>query len=166
APCAGWSARRTDWNAGAWGRFMRLCGGCSSKMPDDVKGLCAACKAERQPKDDGIRSNAVVSHNGTYDAELDKLNKGTRWQKVRALIVKRDPMCKRCGVARTEMVDHILPAFEVIRQAIASKLWPFEKYAGYYLQCNLQGLCCKCHAIKTAEDKQHVGTWPDVITQW
>src|SRR6202044_3886964 len=141
---------------------MRLCSGCQTKVEDHVR-FCDACRAERTPVvvSDDIRSNSVVRYDGAYDAELDHLNKGTRWQqKTRPAVLRRDPMCKRCDIAVSVIVDHIVPAAIAIAQAIASKLWPCDKYAGYYLTSNLQGLCRLCHAAKTAEDKAHVGAWP------
>jgi hypothetical protein len=46
--------------------MMRLCSRCQSKMPDDVKGLCATCKAERKPSSDAIKCMYVhVSRNAT-----------------------------------------------------------------------------------------------------
>jgi 5-methylcytosine-specific restriction endonuclease McrA len=145
---------------------MRLCGGCQSKMDESIKGLCSKCKAERGvPTSDGIRSNVVTSYNGSYDALLDSLRKGGRWQRVRLAAVKRCPMCARCDVALSEIVDHIVPAYEAIRQAQASGNYPFDKYAGYYIPSNLQGLCRPCHGAKTVEDKRHVGAWPDVIAK-
>ena len=38
-----------------------------------------------------------------------------------------------------------------------------DRYAGYYIRSNLQGLCRPCHWDKTNEDKTHVGLWPDVV---
>lgn len=74
-------------------------------------------------------------------------------------------MCKRCDRALTEIIDHIVPASVAIAQAQASGRFPFDKYAGYFLMSNLQGLCRKCHGAKTSEDKAHIGPWPDVMVQ-
>lgn len=142
---------------------MRLCRLCQSKMPEAQKGPCDACKAERSTSaDDGIQQHVAVSI-GQYDAALDKLRKGTRWQKVRLIVVYRDPICKRCDTRLTEIVDHVVPAAVAIVQAKESKRWPYDPVAGYYLTSNLQGLCRQCHAVKTAEDKQHTGDWPSVV---
>jgi hypothetical protein len=51
------------------------------------------------------------------------------------------------------------------RQAQAANYSAFDKYAGFYFMSNLQGLCAKCHSVKTTEDKQHVGPWPDVVAK-
>jgi 5-methylcytosine-specific restriction endonuclease McrA len=138
---------------------MRLCSGagCGRAVKDDVK-LCDECKAER-----GVSSDSAKQHTTGYDAILDGLRKGTRWQRVRDIAIKRCPLCARCGLTISEIVDHIVPAAVAIVQAQMSKRWPFDKYAGYYLLSNLQGLCRSCHYKKTLEDKQHTGPWPDVV---
>jgi 5-methylcytosine-specific restriction endonuclease McrA len=61
------------------------------------------------------------------------------------------------------LVDHVIPAGVVIVQAQQSGRYPLDKWAGFYLMSNLQGLCVSCHFAKTAEDKAHVGAWPDAI---
>jgi hypothetical protein len=60
-------------------------------------------------------------------------------------------------------VDHKVPAGIAIAQAQASGKYPFDKWAGFFLQGNLEGLCRSCHGVKTLEDKTHVGEWPDVV---
>ena len=141
---------------------MRICSspGCGRAIRDGER-YCNECKP-KPSESDGIRSHERAG-GGVYDAELHKLASGPRWQKVRLLAVKRDPFCKRCDQAPTAIVDHIIPAAIAIAQAQASKRWPFDKYAGYYLMCNLQGLCRPCHGKKTVEDKAHQGEWPNVI---
>lgn len=141
---------------------MRLCSGCQSKMPEDQPGKCDACRGDRQHSVNG--SDGPLRQQATgYTAVLDKLRKGTRWQRVRDIIAKRDPICTRCNAALTEIIDHIVPAPEAIAQAQVSGRFPFDKYAGYFLKSNLQGLCRLCHADKTNEDKLHTGPWPNVV---
>jgi 5-methylcytosine-specific restriction endonuclease McrA len=136
---------------------MKLCGkGCGSKIPDNAR-CCDNCAAER-----GIPVD-IASHTSGYTDELDTLRKGTRWQQRRKKVLINDPMCARCRVAVAEIVDHIVPAAVAVVQAQLSKKWPFDKYVGYYLITNLQGLCRSCHGVKTLEDKAHVGPWPDVV---
>jgi 5-methylcytosine-specific restriction endonuclease McrA len=120
--------------------------------------FCEECEAERAPQPTEDRT-----HSTSYDAKLDELRKGAKWQRVRNIAIKRCPLCARCKLAVSEIVDHVVPAREVIAQAQASGLFPYDKYAGYYLMTNLQGLCRPCHWIKTNEDKMHVGPWPDVM---
>jgi len=137
---------------------MKLCGrGCARAIPDDAK-CCDECKAER-----GIAPDAGKVHTTGYDAELDKLRKSPLWQRTRIVIVRRDPMCMRCGVTVTEIVDHVVPAAIAIAQARASGRYPYSPNAGYFFKSNLQGLCRSCHWTKTNEDKMHVGEWRDVV---
>lgn len=137
---------------------MRLCSGpgCRRSVPEDVR-FCDECKPTPRVSDE------IREHTSGYDAQLDTLRKGSRWQRVRAEVVRRDPMCKRCDRAITEIVDHIVPAQVAVQQARDSGVFPFDRFAGYYLKSNLQGLCRCCHYIKTMEDKTHVGPWPDVV---
>jgi 5-methylcytosine-specific restriction endonuclease McrA len=140
---------------------MRLCSGagCGRAIKDDAK-FCDECKAER-----GISPDVSRQHTTGYDATLDGLRKGTRWQRLRAKIAKKFPFCARCLVSVTEIIDHIVPAAVAIMQAQASGRYPCDKYAGYYIPSNLQGLCRSCHGVKTIEDKIHVGPWPDVVAK-
>src|ERR1700677_709130 len=139
---------------------MKLCGkGCGSKIPGDAR-CCDACKAER-----GLPSDGMKTHTTGYTAELDKLRKSPLWQRIRIAIVRRDPMCVRCHVAVTEIVDHVVPAAVAVMQARASGNYPYSPNAGYFFKSNLQGLCRPCHGLKTTEDKIHVGPWPDVVAK-
>lgn len=145
---------------GCIGPVMRICSGpgCLRAVPDDVR-FCDECKPET------VAADEIRQHSHSYDAELDRLRKGQRWQRVRAIVIRRDPFCKRCELELSKLVDHIVPAREAIAQAQVSGLYPRDRYAGYYLVSNLQGLCYACHSKKTDEDKRHVGPWPDVISK-
>lgn len=137
---------------------MRLCSGCRTKVEDSVR-FCVDCTAERSASvDDGIRHN-TVSDRDRYQF----LYSGKRWQRVQAIALRRCPFCARCGQAVSVLVDHIVPAGVAIAQAQESGLWRFDKYAGFYLLSNLQGLCRSCHWTKTLEDKTHSGPWPSVV---
>ena len=107
------------------------------------------------------------THTTAYAAELDALRKSGgktgRWQRLRARVVKRQPFCAMCDVAYTEIVDHIVPAGVAVQQAQDSALYQLDRYAGYFIETNLQGLCRVCHYTKTLADKAHTGVWPDVI---
>lgn len=143
---------------------MRLCGGCRSKIPDEPKGLCPACKVARMPKDDGIKAHVAIQRIGVYGPELDKQNKSRKWiEYTRPRILKRDPMCKRCEIAVSEIADHVVPAAVAVAQARASGRWPLNPWMGYYIETNLQGLCRGCHAEKTAEDMRRTEPWPDIL---
>src|ERR1700731_608322 len=115
---------------------MKLCGkGCGSKIADHAR-CCATCAAERnatpQHADKGRQHN-------TYDTELDAQRKSGRWQRRRQEAIKRCPMCARCGVAHSEIVDHIIPAQIAVQQARDCGRWPLDRWVGYYLLTNLQG---------------------------
>ncbi len=142
---------------------MRLCSGagCGRRVGDTVR-FCDECLAERGTPNAEEGKQHVAVGVGQYDAALDKLRKGTRWQKVRLIVINRDPICKRCDLRLTEIVDHIVPASVALIQARESKRWPYDGNAGYFLLSNLQGLCRPCHGAKTVEDKQHTGDWPSV----
>lgn len=137
---------------------MRVCSGagCLRAVKDDVR-FCDDCK----PAPTG--NDTIREHSTAYDAVLDKLRTGSRWQRLRKLIVQRQPMCARCDLHYTEIVDHIVPAAIAIEQARSSGKYPLDKYAGYFISSNLQGLCRACHWLKTNEDKTHTGEWPDVV---
>jgi 5-methylcytosine-specific restriction endonuclease McrA len=131
-------------------------------VPDDVR-FCAECQAERNrvtKTDDGI-----AEHSLSYDEELDKQRKSARWQTVRKKALARCPMCARCQLHVSEIADHIVPARVAVQQARDSGKYPFDHWAGYYILCNIQGLCRECHYQKTIEDKTHVGEWPNVVEQ-
>ena len=125
-------------------------------MPDAVR-FCDECKpADIQP--DGIREHTYADrelHADLYGCPRWKFN-------VQPRAKRGNPFCKLCG-ALTQLIDHIVPASEAIRQAQASGKWPLDKWAGFFLMSNLQGLCRRCHKVKTDEDKAHQGPWPDVV---
>ncbi len=58
------------------------------------------------------------------------------WQRLRLIILHRDPICKACGQAASEDVDHIVP----------------KAQGGTDDEANLQGLCASCHSRKTATE--------------
>jgi 5-methylcytosine-specific restriction endonuclease McrA len=140
---------------------MRLCSGCQTKVPNDVR-FCAACSAERGKPVDGPGRE----HTLTDRERFAFLYASERWKRqVQPRAMKKYPFCGRCSAVIAELIDHIVPAGEAIRQAQESGLYPLSKYAGFYFMSNLQGLCRSCHFIKTIEDKAHVGPWPDVVAK-
>lgn len=139
---------------------MRLCSGCQTKVENDVR-FCVACAAERKPV-----ASTEKEHTFSDRVRYAFLYASERWKRnVQPKAVKKYPMCARCDVAVTELIDHIVPAGEAIRQAQESGLYPLSPYAGFYFISNLQGLCRSCHFVKTNEDKAHVGPWPDVVAK-
>jgi 5-methylcytosine-specific restriction enzyme A len=57
------------------------------------------------------------------------------WQRLKAFMKNREPICRKCGRAKTEVIDHI----------IDHKGNPEL----FYDPDNLQGLCKPCHDAKT-----------------
>jgi hypothetical protein len=103
---------------------MKLCGkGCGSKIADDAR-CCAACAAERNATPQ--RADEGRQHN-TYDVELDAQRKSGRWQRRRQEAIKRCPMCARCDVAQSEIVDHIIPAQIAVQQARGRAVGPLGR---------------------------------------
>jgi len=62
---------------------------------------------------------------------------GRRWQRLRLVVLKRDPVCRACGREASTDVDHILP----------------KRAGGPDSLENLQGLCGPCHSRKTASGR-------------
>lgn len=139
---------------------MRICSGsgCLRAVPDDVR-FCDECKPPVVVEDP---VEAIKNHTTGYDAELDRLRKGPRWQRLSHRVIGEQPMCAMCDRRISELTDHMVPAREAIAQAQLSERY-LDRYAGYYLRSNLQGLCRPCHFQKTIDDKTHTGPWPDVV---
>ena len=138
---------------------MRICSGagCLRAVPDDAR-LCDECK----PLD--ARPDDIRVHTLTDRERYAFLYSSTRWQRTRAAVIKAHPFCAMCESNITEIIDHIVPAGVAIVQAQDSGLYRTDRYAGFFLRSNLQGLCRVCHAKKTDEDKGHTGPWRDVVT--
>lgn len=151
---------------------MKLCGGgCGSKISDDAR-RCDACNAEKSgnPGEDGIKvhspfaNDSIRSHTFTDRVRFHFLYGDRRWwERLQPLMLRRQPFCAMCQAHISEIVDHIVPAGIAIQQAQESGRWTLDKYAGFYLQTNLQGLCRSCHGKKTEQDKAHAGPWPSVV---
>jgi len=69
---------------------------------------------------------------------------GSRWQRLRLLILARDPVCRHpgCGQLSTD-VDHIVP----------------RSKGGTDEENNLQGLCHEHHSLKTAQEDGGFGRY-------
>ena len=84
-----------------------------------------------------------------YDSARANSNErgyGASWRKLRAFIIAREPLCRRClangrTTPATE-VDHIKP----------------KAQGGTDETENLQGLCHQCHSIKTATEDGGFGS--------
>lgn len=88
-------------------------------------GLCPACAAARSARQAGARR----------DDSLRIQTNSTRWLKLRAMVLRRDPVCKECKDAPSTDADHVTP----IREGGA--MWDLA---------NLQGLC---HSAKTRREE-------------
>lgn len=142
---------------------MRICSGagCLRAVPDEVR-FCEECKPATGSNGNGNGKSHSNADRDTYA----HLYAGRRWRDgVQPIALRRDPFCKRCETELSQLIDHIVPAAEAIRQAKASRRYPYDANAGFYLLSNLQGLCRSCHKTKTDEDKAHQGEWPDVIAK-
>lgn len=62
---------------------------------------------------------------------------GARWQKLRRMILNRDPICRLCGRADSTDVDHVVP----------------KSQGGDDSDANLQGVCDDCHQAKTVRER-------------
>jgi 5-methylcytosine-specific restriction protein A len=58
---------------------------------------------------------------------------GRRWQRLRLMVLARDPVCRMCGRLESTDADHIVA----------------KEQGGLDTLENLQGLCHSCHSIKT-----------------
>ena len=137
---------------------MRICSGsgCLRAVPDDVR-YCDECN----PTLPVVVVDGIREHTQTDRERYSFLYSSPRWQRLRRLVIQRQPMCARCDRAISEIVDHIVPAGVAIAQALGRI--PGGRYVGFFLMSNLQGLCRGCHYTKTIEDKGHIGAWPDVV---
>lgn len=72
-------------------------------------------------------------------ARVQQRTRGSRWMKIRARILARDPICVRCAerdvVRESTIVDHIKPL----------------EHGGTDADDNLRGLCVDCHDAVTRE---------------
>jgi hypothetical protein len=74
--------------------------------------------------------------------------KTKRWRTVRLTVLRRDVLCRSCGHAAATEVDHILSARLVIDNFGTNAFFDPER---------LQGLCHRCHSIKTTHESGWTG---------
>ncbi|MGH3760266.1 HNH endonuclease [Actinophytocola sp.] len=55
------------------------------------------------------------------------------WPRIRARVLRRDPICRLCGTAPSTEVDHIRPGDD-------------------HSDTNLRGVCTPCHRTKSAHE--------------
>lgn len=58
---------------------------------------------------------------------------GVAWRRIRARVLREEPICRRCGKVASREVDHIVP----------------KELGGTDERENLQALCKPCHSTKT-----------------
>jgi 5-methylcytosine-specific restriction enzyme A len=69
----------------------------------------------------------------------DPVYSSTRWRNLRAVVLSEQPACATAGCgAASRVVDHIRP-----HRGDPFRMWE---------RANLQGLCVKCHGVKTAAE--------------
>lgn len=79
------------------------------------------------------------------DDPFRQLYRTAQWYRTRAAVLARDPVCKICGHAASEVVDHVIRAI----------LWVAEHnndMQSFFDMDNLQGLCKSDHDSKTAKE--------------
>lgn len=78
-----------------------------------------------------------------YQSKYRAVYHSARWQKVRALVLMREPLCRPCGkrgkAVPANQVDHIVP---------------LEEGGAAFDLDNLQPLCRSCHASKSFSGAQ------------
>lgn len=82
-----------------------------------------------------------AEHTAQADETYRAIYYTKRWQSLRKRVLKENWMCEVCGIHLATQVDHIIP---------------MEQGGPEYDRDNLQGLCNRCHGIKTARERQQV----------
>ena len=62
---------------------------------------------------------------------------GSAWQKIRAVVLTEEPLCRACKRMPATDVDHIIP----------------KRHGGTDDRANLQPLCAQCHHVKTDAER-------------
>lgn len=91
-----------------------------------------------------VRPWVVKSNSGIRNRERDPFYHNQAWRKVRDLFLQINPLCAECQkkgrLTPAKVADHITPK-DICRD-------PYDI-------SNLQPLCFKCHAEKSAKDKTY-----------
>lgn len=103
----------------------------ASTFPNAVAGLL--CVGNGMPSRPPIhRPKRAPARDGRPSAA--RRGYDSDWRKLRLVVLDEEPVCRSCGREASEHVDHIV--------ALAK--------GGTNDRSNLQGLCQRCHSIKTA----------------
>ena len=95
----------------------------------------------RQDRD---RAHRRARHEDPERQALNALYSGTRWQRLRQVVLGENPLCTACqeaGITTPALdVDHVVPA-----AVMAARHGP----TGFYVRENLRGLCRSHHNAAT-----------------
>lgn len=69
---------------------------------------------------------------------MRRLYRTPRWRALRLFVLTEEPVCRRCGVAFSAVVDHMTP-----HKGDEALFWD---------RGNLQGLCKPCHDAKSGQE--------------
>jgi 5-methylcytosine-specific restriction endonuclease McrA len=94
-------------------------------------------KAKYKPKQVGQAIKSQKPKNWLADPTTEHIYHSPRWRKLRAYVLQNKPVCVMCTRA-AKFLDHITPISQ------GGAIWDED---------NLQGLCIKCNASKTAKDR-------------
>ena len=109
-------------------------------MPTKTKRVCNSCgKSVRSVCVDCHKKHRRVREKGRPSAS--ERGYGSRWRKLRVMVLHRYPLCNDCQRKPSQDVDHIIPKAE----------------GGEDTMENLQGLCRECHNNKTTSENSRRG---------
>jgi hypothetical protein len=141
---------------------MKLCSGCGTKLPDNHRGRCDACKSGAVTADDGIKSHSPMGSTPSRDKYAD-MYKSKQWTQVSKLQRSAFPFCEDChGMA--DLADHYIPAVVFIEMCRVNRKFLIPEQAFFYFG-NLRSLCNSCHRKKTLADNKKIAEnfeWPDL----
>lgn len=108
------------------------------------KAPTPACRQPGCPRD-AVRAGLCVEH-AVKQGKAEYVRKGSKaergypanWEKLRRVVLQRDPVCKGCELEVSTEVDHIMPL----------------ERGGKNELTNLQGLDKTCHSRKTAFEQR------------
>ena len=113
-------------------------------MPVKPTSFGSMLRGRKKPEGSGILTNKLERAQDEAQQMADAIRRGSRWRAVRADVLRREPLCRRCKgrgdtvVATT--VDHIAQVTK--RPDLAYDL------------ANLQPLCTTCHGMKNADERR------------
>lgn len=110
-------------------------------MPVRPKRICARGGCQRltdgrfcEAHQEQAREEAKAAAWSDSEGSAHSRGYGATWRRLRKLVLHRDPLCRGCGRAPSTDVDHVVA----------------RARGGEDTMENLQGLCSRCHGLKTA----------------